>query len=88
MLQRTGAGPPPGEETHNRAPSIDRSDRTMRLRPLAFGMLLAGSLPLAAAPALTASRDSDAAPDAPGTAEGFWVATMPSGINATWAGRR
>ncbi len=39
----------------------------MRLRPIAFGMLLAGSLLLAAAP------------DAPGTAEGFWVATMPSG---------
>lgn len=57
----------------------------MRLRPIAFGMLLAGSLLLAAAPALTASRDSDAAPDAPGTAEGFWVATMPSGINVKWA---
>ena len=53
-------------------------------RPLLHNALCATVLLLANPPAGFAGRDA-AQPDTPDTAEGFWIAALPSGINVKWA---
>lgn len=56
----------------------------MRKRLLTLGTVLAASLLAQLPPARAASRN-DAGPAAADSAEGFWVARMPDGVNVKWA---